>query len=819
MKDNRYGAFPQDWEALGMWARLSADLLPVVSNPNAPKSPGSAVESPGKTPTEYNSQGLYRGINQWTSKQSNWEQIAHWLEEPDYGICLQTRRVRALDVDVADEKLAECIATRIGSLLTEMGLPSLPKRWRGNSGKFLLAFQLQPGEPMGKRKVSVDGGIIEFLATGQQFIAVGTHPSGVRYQWDGGTPESFPVLSAEQFELIWTDLCETFGAGDAVAENFTARTRGTTVAMEDLLFDHLHEHSLVLGITRGGAALVECPWATEHTPGSPVGNGSTVYFPAGTQGHAYGAFKCLHAHCTGRTTRQFGREVGYTPPQDDPNIIFGHFVDVLPEVMLANLSAEHEAHMEELRNTIMDAKTISALEREIAPSIARSERYRDSDRERIAIWMQKRTGQLDGKLPIGTVRAWLEPRGGGMEHTFPDVRPDGTRRGTIINVKAVGAKRQVGIAYNVIAKRQEVSVDNVVFTQDNYDNESLTWLYSACLAHDIPMSMPVLKAYVSQIAGENQYNPVADWICSEPWDGVDRLPRLYETLEIKPGFDEALAHTMVRKWLVQAVAAALSERPIQTRGVLVVQGEQYIGKSMWLKSLTPDHEDLVITGRTVDPHNKDSVKTAISYWLCEFGELDATFRKADIAALKAFMSQDTDTLRLPYAALDSKFQRRTVFYGSVNADQFLADDTGNTRFWVIPVLSMNHMHGIEMQQLWAQVESLWRGGEQHWMTQEQMAQVNQSADAFQVEDSTWEIVAERFAWDEAKKKPKDYVWSWLSASEIQKQLDAELVERVTVMKIGKVLKKMPGVEHKATNSVTKYKIPVGLKVSESSKPA
>ena len=28
-----------------------------------------------------------------------------------------------------------------------------------------------------------EGGLVEFLATGQQFVALGTHPSGVRYEW------------------------------------------------------------------------------------------------------------------------------------------------------------------------------------------------------------------------------------------------------------------------------------------------------------------------------------------------------------------------------------------------------------------------------------------------------------------------------------------------------------------------------------------------------------------------------------------------------------------------------------------------------------
>jgi putative DNA primase/helicase len=44
-----------------------------------------------------------------------------------------------------------------------------------------------------------------------------------------------------------------------------------------------------------------------------------------------------------------------------------------------------------------------------------------------------------------------------------------------------------------------------------------------------------------------------------------------------------------------------------------------------------------------------------------------------------------DKLRLPYARTDSEFQRRTVFAASVNPEEFLQDETGNLRWWVLPV--------------------------------------------------------------------------------------------------------------------------------------
>jgi predicted P-loop ATPase len=55
--------------------------------------------------------------------------------------------------------------------------------------------------------------------------------------------------------------------------------------------------------------------------------------------------------------------------------------------------------------------------------------------------------------------------------------------------------------------------------------------------------------------------------------------------------------------------------------------------------------------------------------------------------VKAFLSsQSTDTFRVPYGKATEDFPRRCIIVGSTNRDSgFLVDDTGNRRFWVIPV--------------------------------------------------------------------------------------------------------------------------------------
>ena len=60
--------------------------------------------------------------------------------------------------------------------------------------------------------------------------------------------------------------------------------------------------------------------------------------------------------------------------------------------------------------------------------------------------------------------------------------------------------------------------------------------------------------------------------------------------------------------------------------------------------------------------------------------------------------------------------RRTVFVATVNQANFLVDDTGNSRWWVIPVTKVDYLHDIDMQQLFAQLKVEFEAGGQWWLT-------------------------------------------------------------------------------------------------------
>jgi len=297
------GASSGEWSHFDLILGLREDLLPAVCNPQAPISPKSSLKKLGKTPSQYNSKRFATGFIDWTQHKTNQNEIDKWSKEPDYGICLQTRKVRALDVDVPDAELAQVIEQFIETHLST----KLPKRMRSNSGKFLLSFTLE-GD-LSHREVPVEGGVIEFLAGGQQFMAVGMHESGVPYEWNGGLPDEIPVLGLQEFEDLWQMLVATFATGEDSIGSGVQRKQGPNIEMDDTTADFLHQNNLVLEVGRGDSLLIKCPFSDDHSSGED-GDGSTVYFPAGTNGYQQGHFKCLHAHCKAKKDEEFVEALG-----------------------------------------------------------------------------------------------------------------------------------------------------------------------------------------------------------------------------------------------------------------------------------------------------------------------------------------------------------------------------------------------------------------------------------------------------------------------------------------------------------------------------
>lgn len=343
-----------------------------------------------------------------------------------------------------------------------------------------------------------------------------------------------------------------------------------------------------------------------------------------------------------------------------------------------------------------------------------------------------------------------------------DVTDKGKPLSTIENMAEILRRIGAIVRYNVISKQIEVLLQGESFSLDNKNNASLAHLIS--WVNRFGMATGNIQDFVCAIADKNLYNPVANWITSKKWDGVSRFTEFCDTITeaqtrtLSDG--RKLKDILIMRWMISAIAAAFNPDGVSAHGVLVLQGEQNLGKTSWLKSLVPDSLGVVKDGLTLNPSDKDSVMLCVRNWIVELGELDATFRKADISNLKSFIPADRDVLRRPYARLESEFARRTVFFASVNPKQFLHDNTGNRRYWVIECKKINSRHGIDMQQLWAEIyENLYKKGISHFLDKDENEALNENNENYMSITPCVELCEESFQWS---KQPSQL----LTATEI-----------------------------------------------------
>jgi putative DNA primase/helicase len=350
---------------------------------------------------------------------------------------------------------------------------------------------------------------------------------------------------------------------------------------------------------------------------------------------------------------------------------------------------------------------------------------------------------------------WLPNYDALAKSMLPDVQKsnNGTRvLGTLRNFQVIMDFVGATLRYNVILKDQEWFIPGETASVDNYMNALYGRVVDLCARVGFPLGQ--VDHYLTYLCEQQQFNPVATWIESKPWDGVSRLEGLYKTVVVKDEENDGrlaeMKRIFIRKWMIMAIEAAYNPRGIAAPGMLVFQGPQYIGKTKWLLSLVPAELNLAVESKQVNPADKDSVKETVCFWLVELGELDGVLKRSEQAALKAFITRQRDMFRPPYAKKQCNFARRTVFFGSVNEQTFLTDPTGNRRYWTLPVTTVDWNHGLDMQQIWAELKVQHQAGAQWWLTDEEMVWLNKSNAAFETLDPIEEELRALFDWDDAE---------------------------------------------------------------------
>ena len=214
-----------------------------------------------------------------------------------------------------------------------------------------------------------------------------------------------------------------------------------------------------------------------------------------------------------------------------------------------------------------------------------------------------------------------------------------------------------------------------------------------------------LKAAVVLAANRNAFHPVREYLSGLTWDGTSRVERLWIDYV---GAEDDIYHRTVARLMMVAAVTRIFEPGHKFDFATILEGLQGKRKSTLIQILGRNWFG-ELDGEFSD--QKTMIELMQGKWLMEIPELTG-FSRADVRAIKAFISRQKDRARLAYARRAGEFPRQCIFIGSTNDREYLKDDSGGRRFWPVACCLDGEIDTDLLEQnvdqLWAEAVVIYR---------------------------------------------------------------------------------------------------------------
>ncbi|WP_429433687.1 VapE domain-containing protein [Paraburkholderia youngii] len=231
--------------------------------------------------------------------------------------------------------------------------------------------------------------------------------------------------------------------------------------------------------------------------------------------------------------------------------------------------------------------------------------------------------------------------------------------------------------------------------------------------HGLLATLEALSVAVHRHAHRNRFHPLRDYLASLVWDRRKRIDRWL--CKYCGAEDTPFTRAISRRFLLAAVARA-AYPGAKVDAMAVLEGGQGIGKSRTLRTLAGDEffNDAPLNFTDV----RQGAEAMTGVWIWEVSEL-AGMGRAEVAAIKRFLSATEDRYRPAYGREVETVPRSCVFVGTTNPDasgEYLRDRSGNRRFWPVRVQQCKvDAIARDRDQLWAEAVVAYGRGEHWWL--------------------------------------------------------------------------------------------------------
>ena len=304
--------------------------------------------------------------------------------------------------------------------------------------------------------------------------------------------------------------------------------------------------------------------------------------------------------------------------------------------------------------------------------------------------------------------------------------------------RLAGALALNEMEHNIVVKRS-LPWRKVEGTSQWVDNDDAALRYYMERVYGLNGKDRIFDA-VNVVAQENRFHPVREYLDGCVWDGVPRVETLL--IDYLGAEDNDYTRAVTRKTLAAAVARIY--RPgIKFDYMLTIRGRQGLGKSALIAKLGGQWFSDTFTTM----QGKEAYEQVMGVWIMEVGEL-AGMRKAEAETIKLYISKQTDRFRPAYGRRLQEFPRQCVFIGTTNETQFLRDQTGNRRFWVVDTPN-DPQHSLwdeltpeTVRLIWAEAVELFKQREKLYLPRDLEAKAREVQTMYEEENPRAGIVAD-----------------------------------------------------------------------------
>jgi len=321
---------------------------------------------------------------------------------------------------------------------------------------------------------------------------------------------------------------------------------------------------------------------------------------------------------------------------------------------------------------------------------------------------------------------------------------------------------------------------------------------------------------------KRSFHPIIDYMNSLEWDKVPRIDNLL--IDYFGAEDNIYTKEAIRKTLVGAVSRIMNPG-CKFDMVLTLIGDQGTNKSSFFKILGKQwFSDTFMTVQ-----GKEALEQIQGAWIIEIAELSG-FRKAEVEAVKHFLTKQEDQFRPAYARSSETFKRQCIFVGTTNKKDFLTDATGNRRFNPVDINPNLVKKDVwtelpdEVDQIWAEAYTAYKNGEKLFLSgKAEAAAKDEQSKHIEIDDRTG--IIEQYLekglpddWDDRELfERRTYIGDPIADGDIEKQFvciaeiwceclgkEKENMNRYTTREINDIMKGLEEWEYHTSTKTFKH---------------